>query len=76
MPKVELSSENISDLHSIDRYPEIAATVYGIVLQTQLAIGNIRTQSELSALLSKQERHLMLVTKDLPENDPAIYKVD
>lgn len=76
MPKIELTPENIRDLHSIDRYPEIAATVYGIVLQTQLAVENIKNQSELSALLSTQEKYLMSVIKHLPEGDHSIYKVD
>lgn len=76
MPKIELTPENIRDLSSIDRHPEVATTVYGIVLQTQLAVEGIKKQSELSALLSRQEKQLMLVTRDLPEGDHAIYKVD
>lgn len=76
MPKIELTPDNIRDLGSIDRHPEVATTVYGIVLQTQLAVEGIKNQSELSALLHKQEQQLMLVTRDLPEGDHAIYKVD
>lgn len=76
MPKIELTPENIKDLGSIDRYPEIAAAVYGIVLQTQLAIAKIRTGEELSFVLASKEEALKSILRqgDLPEGDPAIYK--
>lgn len=76
MPKLELTAENIKDLRSIDRFPRVGLTVYGLVLQTQLAIEGVRNAEELGQLLQCQRQQLFRALKSLPKDDTAIYKVD
>lgn len=55
MRDLELSRENIRDLRTIDNFKEISRTIYGLILETQIALREAKSEDEIGEIMLQQE---------------------
>lgn len=77
MRNLELTPDNIRDLKAVDKFKAIAMTIYGLILQTQIALMEAGKRDEIAIIMSQQEQAAFTIFQQagICLSDRIVYKI-
>lgn len=77
MRNLELTPDNIRDLKAVDSLPSISRTIYGLILQTQIALMEARKIDEIAIIMFQQEQAAFMIFQKagICLSDRIVYKI-